>query len=135
MRITLCGSSKFYEKLKEIADDCSRKGHQCLLPEPLMAESEWAAKYGREELLKRKPLFTQGHFQKIENSDAILVVNLTREGIEGYFGSNTLMEIAVAFYLGKKIFWLNPFGEDHPHYEEIAGLDATILNGDLNKIK
>ena len=45
------------------------------------------------------------------------------------------MELTVGFYLNKKIFFMNSFGEDHPHYEELIGMKSVVLNGDLKKIK
>jgi hypothetical protein len=36
---------------------------------------------------------TMDHFKKIENSDAILVVNYHKNGIDGYVGGSVLMEI------------------------------------------
>jgi len=135
MKITICGSSEFVEDMKKAADYLSTKGHIVFLPEPLISETDYLKENTKEKLLEMKPVFTQNHFKKIENSDAILIINHKRKGFEGYFGSNTLMEISVAFYLGKKIFILNPIQEDLPHYEEIVGLNSIILNGDLTKIK
>ncbi len=81
-----------------------------------------------------KPIWTKEHFERIKESDAILIMNLDKRGISGYFGSNTLMELSVAFFLNKELLLLNPFSEDHPLYEEIAGLDFRVLNGDLDSI-
>jgi len=152
LKITFCGSSKTYTKsdadgtpsMEEIYNRLTAQGHICFLPKlpgkPFgFDELEFEKEYGREELLRIKPIVTLEHFKKIEASDAVLIVNHSRERdgkfIEGYFGSNTLMELAVAYYLRKKIYILKPFQENHPHYEEIAKLDTIILNGDLSKIR
>lgn len=152
LKITFCGSSKTYTNrdadgtpsMEEIRNRLTAQGHICFLPEipgmPFgMSEQDFIEKFGREELLRIKPIVTLEHFKKIEVSDAVLIVNHSRERnrefIEGYFGSNTLMELAVAYYLRKKIYILKPFQKNHPHYDEIAKLDAIILNGDLSRIR
>jgi len=135
MKIVIVGSCDFVEEMKEISDYLVKKGHEVFLPSPLVTEEQYAKRYGREKLLKDKGFFTKNHCKKIENSDALLVVNPRKKNIEGYIGSNTLMEIAVAFHFNKAIFFLNNFDKNHPHYEELVGLNATILNGNLELIK
>lgn len=135
MNIVFVGSSEFIDGMKSLAQTLTKKGHTCVLPPIEMSDAEWAKVHGRDALLKKKPEFTKNHYAKITEGDAILVVNREKRGIKGYLGPNTLMEIAVAFYLDKKIFFLNPFGEDHPFYEELAGLPATILDGNIRKIE
>jgi len=134
MKIAICGSSEFVGQMKEIADQLTANGHECFLPDPLISESDWVKQNSREKLLEMKPMFTQNHYKKIEQSDAVLIVNNQRKGHDAYIGSNTLMEIAVAFFLHKKIFFLNPIQENQPHYEELAGLKAIVLHGDLSKV-
>ena len=77
------------------------------------------------------------HFRKIENSDAVLVVNHGKNGIDGYIGGAVLTEMAIAKYLGKKIFILNelPSEEELRHVLEVKLTQPIILNGDLKKIK
>ena len=43
----------------------------------------------------------------IQKSDAILVLNLTKNGIENYIGGNTFLEMGFAHVLEKKIFVYN----------------------------
>jgi len=75
------------------------------------------------------------HFKLIAKSDAILVVNDTKNNIRGYIGGNTLMEMGLAFYLKKPIFLLNPISKKSPFYEEVMGMFPKILDNDLSKIK
>jgi hypothetical protein len=46
----------------------------------------------------------KGHFKKVLDSDAILVTNFEKNGVEGYIGGNVLMEITLAFHYKKPIF-------------------------------
>jgi len=135
MRITLCGSTTFVPEMKEISEKLKARGIDCLTPEPLVTEEEYALQNGREALLRDKAFFTKRHFTKIEKSDAVLIVNNEKKGIKGYLGANTLIELSVAFYLGKKLYFLNSFDEKHPQFEELAGMNITVLNGSLDKIK
>lgn len=75
-------------------------------------------------------------FNLIEKADAIVVLNYPRKGIQGYIGTSTLMEIAIAYHFHKKMFLLFPI----PHFDEVrwahelAIMQPQILHGDLSKI-
>lgn len=75
------------------------------------------------------------HFKKIRQSDAILVVNLEKNGFKGYIGGNTLMEMAIALQYKKPIYIYNAIDESLPFKEEIYGLTPLFLNQDLSKIR
>lgn len=72
-----------------------------------------------------------------EDCDAIIVLNYPKEGVEGYIGANTLMEMGLAYYLKQKIFLLYPppSPEKARYYVEVMHMKPIILNGDLNKLK
>lgn len=82
---------------------------------------------------ERKKWAMKKHFDKVAWSDAILVLNYDKNGIKNYVGANTLMEMGLALYLNKKIYLLNPIPEIS-YKEEIMGMKAEIINGDLKKI-
>lgn len=75
-------------------------------------------------------------FNNIPKSDAVLVLNYQRNGIPGYIGGATLMEIGIAQHLKKKIFLLNPPPKvkDLRYSIEIQLAKPIILNGNLNLI-
>lgn len=76
-------------------------------------------------------------FDFIAKADGVLVLNYPRKGIDGYIGTSTLMEIAIAYYFKKKIYLLHAI----PHFNtvrwahEITIMQPVILHGDLSKIK
>ena len=76
-------------------------------------------------------------FDLIADSDAILILNYPKNGISGYVGTSTLMEIGLARYLGKKIFVLNelPDYNQHRWVHEVRIMQPIILNGDFGKVK
>lgn len=73
------------------------------------------------------------HFRKIDDSDAILVVNDDKNGVKNYIGGNTLIEIAYAYAQGLEIFLLNDVPEIS-YSDEINGMHPIIINSDINTI-
>lgn len=77
------------------------------------------------------------NFDLVSESDAILVLNHKKNGIDGYIGVSVLMEMAIAHHLNKKIFLLNKI----PHFDkarwahEVSIIQPMILEGDFAKIK
>lgn len=139
MKITLCGSIQFIEQMKEAKTILEAQGHEVLLPtsaETGQTKEWWNALRieNPTEFLKIKADRMMGHFQKIESSDAILVMNYDKSGIENYIGGNTLMEMGFAFHLGKKIFLLNSIPEKLSYEEEVFGMNPLVLGGDLSLI-
>ncbi len=66
--------------------------------------------------------------------DAILVTNYPKNGIDGYVGGNSLMEMGLAHYLRKKIYLLFPVSSKLNYKEEILGMKPIILDGDISLI-
>lgn len=77
------------------------------------------------------------HFNIIEQSDAIIVLNYPKNDVKGYIGGATLMEIAIARHFDKKIFLLHDLpAENELRYAlEIKLCQPVILNGDIESIK
>lgn len=143
MRIAICGSANFPEKMKEIEKGLKERGHEVVIPASIIRYN--LNNYDDAQRLKEsdghtkniKPQLTIEHFNKIKNSDAILVVNLEKNGIPNYIGGGTFAEIMFAFYYGKRIFFLNPI----PTHEKLAFLrdemecTQPIINGNLDLVK
>lgn len=72
-----------------------------------------------------------------EKCNAILLLNYPKDGIDGYIGSNCLIELGLAYYLKQKIFLLYPPPppEKARYHVEIMHMKPTILNGVLENIK
>lgn len=142
LTIALCASISFYKDVIDIKNQLITLGFSVLTPH-LAEIMEKENDFDRErQLAKRKLLNPEGykaeaimtHFKKIEKSDAILVINNRKNGIEGYIGGNVLMEMGIAFYLGKKIYILNPISKQQPFHEEIEGMFPVFLHGDISLI-
>ncbi|MDP3941064.1 MAG: hypothetical protein Q8Q49_02015 [bacterium] len=139
MNIMICGSMAFARQMLATKKKLEAMGHMVNVPHDTdvhVADEKLVDDLDRNLVhAKERDLMMQS-FKLVAQSDAILVLNYKRKGIEGYIGTSALMEIGLAYYLGKKIFLLN----DVPHYatvrwaHEIRLIDPVILNGDLSKI-
>ena len=95
--VTICGSMKFKDKMMEISKELEIKNKyvviQCIYSNDKFSEDE-------QEVLAML------HYNKIELSDAIYVVN-----VNGYIGSSTKNEIEYAKKLVKEVLYLVPIVE------------------------
>lgn len=130
MKITICGSMIHEPHMAEIADTLRIQGYD--VDKPNVVEGHvYADNLDDNATLKRG--FIDEHFAKIDTSDAILVVNDSKNGIENYIGGNTLIEVAYAYVQGLEVFLLNPVPEVS-YADEVRGMHPIILDGDLQVI-
>jgi len=151
MKITICASIKFYPEILDIKKQLEDLGNQVLIP-PHEVKNESGDFIPVEEYYKiRKSMVESGdnddwvwqrkseaikwHFDKIDKSDAVLVLNLDKNKIANYIGGNTLVEIGLAFWLKKPIYLYNPIPEEVSYYEEIKGMQPIVINQNLSLIK
>ena len=144
MKITICSSAFFTKEVYEMKQRLEEMGYDVFVyPREIEVNGKTvhATDYYKmrknnltDYLLKIKAKLINNHLEKIKNSDAILVLNLDKDGKEGYIGGNTFLEIAIAYYLNKKIFiWKKP-SKNLPYFEEIMALNPIIINENLEKI-
>jgi len=124
MKITIVGNMSFLQKFKEAKEILEKQGHEVIVPEKDPMPEPLPPSVKRKAMEKFNA--------NLRNSDAILVMNYTKEGKENHIGANTLMEIGMAFILQKKIFVLNP----SPEFcrDELEAIEVQFLNGDLSQI-
>lgn len=147
MKITICGSIAFYDQMLETKAALEKLGHSVDLP-PHEINNEKGEKIDVREyyrlrhsetdetswIWKRKKEAMLDHFHKIDRCDAILVLNIDKNGIPGYIGANTFLEMGLALYQNKPIYLLNPASTKLSYYEEILGCHPVVLSHDLSKI-
>jgi hypothetical protein len=144
MRIVICGSVSFPEKMREAGKRLKRMGHDVVIPYGL-DKYDIRTHADAESLKKRKDYInmvkeelTIRHFDEIKNGDAILVVNEEKKGIPNYIGGATFAEMMLAFYYKKKIFFMNPI-PDHKTFDffrdEIEAVHPIVINGNIDMIK
>ncbi len=130
MKITICGSMQHEPKMAEIAEELKTRGYE--VDKPNVVEGHvYADNLDANASLKRG--FIDEHFAKINTSDAILVINEAKNGIDNYIGGNTLIEISHAYAQGLDIFLLNPVPEVS-YADEIRGMHPVVLEGRLDAI-
>lgn len=122
MKVVICGSMKFKDKIIEVSDCLKKLGYEIELPEECMKGLP-------------KEIASRAHFNRIQNkkTEAILVVNCDKKDIKNYIGPNSFAEIAFAFYFHKKIFLLQDIYE--PYKDELIGWSTISLNNNLESIK
>ncbi|MFA6131647.1 MAG: hypothetical protein WC702_01070 [Patescibacteria group bacterium] len=72
-------------------------------------------------------------FDLLAGSDAVVFLNLPKNGIEGYIGTSSLMEMGLAYYLGKKIYLMYPHPDPNVHRwaHEVASFKPIVLNSEV----
>ena len=134
MKITICGSIKFFDDMVTLQKKLEKLGHEVLMPIKAPGVDYWAEDNTSRVTAKKTLELINEHFHKIEKSDAILVVNLTKGDIKNYIGANTFLELGFAHYLGKRIYLLNPIPEQPYILDEVLTIDPIILEGNIENL-
>lgn len=140
--ITLCASASYYKEVLEVEKQLEKMGLKVKVPKTakIMQKTKnfnvgfyktWFK--DKKDYVKKRKLMEE-HFRKIVNSDAILVLNLKKNGIKGYIGGNVFMEMALAFHFGKLIFIYSDIDENLSIKEEVYGLDPLFIKQDLQLV-
>lgn len=140
MKIFLSGSMKFAREMTETRDKLRVLGHDAVIPfgtEHHLKDAEFVDNLEDNMAWCIKHDVMRKCFEEVAGSDAILVLNYKRRGIDGNIGISALMEMGIAHYLRKKIFLLFPIPHfrEHRWAHEVMIMQPVILNGDLKKIK
>ena len=134
MKIVICGSMTLAQKMLDAERELQSRGHKIILPEFV---KEYAALENAEqrhsESAKNKVRYDliRGYFQEIKKSDAVLIVNSERHGIQNYIGGNSFLEMGFAHVLRKGICLLNPVPE-MLYTDEIRAMQPIVINGDYD---
>ncbi|MEK9131100.1 MAG: hypothetical protein AAB429_03225, partial [Patescibacteria group bacterium] len=121
MKITICGSLYFIDEIMRAKVELEKLGHSVETPptevpgengQPIPVAEMYViyknAKADDAWVWKNRERAMNNHNRKIEYAEAVLIMNLEKNGVAGYIGSNTLLEMGLAFYLGKKIYLFAP---------------------------
>ncbi len=146
MKIVVCASVVFSDKIIEIYNRLESDGHKVDIPYvtrqikegKLSLEKYILDKQKNGDLRYRESYandvdMIKRYYNLIKNCNAILVLNYSKNDIENYIGGSVLMEMSFAYVSDKKIFLLNPV-PNISYSDELVSMKPIILNGDLNKI-
>ncbi len=137
MRIGIIGSMQFTERMLELCDELGRLGHVAFVTD---LHHTLVGKSGEEKEViklhnKNERDAIRVFWRAMQGADAVLVLNLDKNGIEHYIGGNTFLEIGFAHVLDQKIFLYNPI-PDIPYYRtEIEAMRPIVIDGDLKKVQ
>lgn len=140
MKIMICGSMTNAKQMIDLMGRLEEHGHVVFLPPEIQLHLE-NPKFiddldANLKYALKNDIMMKG-FNLINKSDGILVLNQRKNNINGYIGASVLMEIAIAYYLGKRIFLLNelPSIKKARWVVEVKLMRPIVLNGDLTKVK
>lgn len=146
MKIVIVGSIEHADKIIKISDELEKMGHKTDIPHTVLRikNGELTLEYfkkikkrdgGDYKFRKKSKIdYIQRYFDLIKKSDAILVLNITKNGVRNYIGGNALIELGFAHVLGKKVYLFNPIPK-MAYTDEIKDVNPKIINQNLKKIK
>ncbi len=136
----ICGSMSFAKEMIKIQKRLKSFGHEVYVPcdaDLHVEKPEFIDDLDkdREHLIANNVM--KKCFNLLADSEAVIFLNLPKNGINGYIGTSSLMEMGLAYYLGKKIYLMYqyPDPKDHRWAHEVASFMPTILNGDIDSFK
>lgn len=140
MKIMICGSMSFSPEMIAAKKQLAEMGHEVQLPcdvDVHLANSGFIDDLDADLAHCRAKNILKIGFDDIAASDAAVFLNYPKNGVAGYVGTSSLMEMAIAYYLGKKIFLLHPVPPSAVARwaHEVRIIDPVVIDGDLSKIK
>lgn len=116
-KITICASMSFWDDINIWKDKLKKDGYD-VIQYPKQFTGEFLPNYKNE--------FTE-HYQKMAKSDIVLILNMKKNGIDGYIGAAVFAEIAFAIGLNRTshsdkkiaVYCLKPFPSSLPYAEEL----------------
>lgn len=136
MKIFLICSRYLYDRVPKIKEELEKAGHIITFPnnyEDPSTENRLKEK-DPQNYFKWKADMLRLQGDKVNNNDAVVVLNFEKNNQVNYIGGATFLEMFKVWEFGKKIFLMNPI-PDSILKDEIIGLNPIILNGDLSKIR
>lgn len=130
MKITICGSMSFAKEILITRDRLVQAGHTVIVPHDAELYARDQSKLDTKWEKSERDLIRR-YFKEIEQSDAILVLNMTKNGIANFIGGNSFLEMGLAHVLNKTIYLFNPIPEV-PYRDEMISMQPVVLSGDLS---
>lgn len=140
MKIMICGSMSFANEMIAAQKELTEMGYEVSVPcdtELHVSNPDFIDNLDadRQHLIENNVI--KRCFETLAAADSVVFLNFPKNGVEGYLGTSSLMEMGLAYYLGKKIFLLFP----HPKpsearwAHEVASFQPVILNGNIASLQ
>lgn len=139
MKIMICGSMTFAKEMLAAQKTLRELGYEAFVPCDAELHAEKPGLIDnldadREHLVQNDVM--RRCFDTLANCDAVVWLNYPKNGVDGYIGTSSLMEMGLAYFLKKKIFLMHhvppPSAARWAH--EVLSFQPTVLEGDLAKI-
>ena len=124
---------RFIDAMEDLAAQVRGLGHRVELPQREEKKIDWESS-DIQSTGRLKKRFIDDHLEKIRTSDAVLLANFEKHGVQGYVGPNTLMEAAFAYALNKPVVLLFEPG-DQSCSLELRGISSLVLDGAVENIE
>lgn len=143
MKISIVCSLAFAKEAGEIKTQLTKRGHEVSLPYSVdrilngEITVEGIAKMKEDGSFNAYVIekdLIRWNWERMKKDDAILVVNMEKNGIPNYIGGNTFLEIGFAYIVKMKIFLWNEIPEIKYYRDEIEAMKPVILNQNLDLI-
>lgn len=136
MKIFITASKSAYPQVEQIKNELEQAGHTVTPPNGYgdPHEEEVVRQYTPEEYSAWKADMIRQDGQIVAAHDAVLAINIEKNGQKDYIGGATFLELFKAFDLGKKIYLYNPI-PDNMLRDEIIGFQPIVLHGDLSLLR
>ncbi|MEK9151965.1 MAG: hypothetical protein AAB692_01215 [Patescibacteria group bacterium] len=136
MRIGVIGSMQFTEKMLDLREKLNALGHDAFvttLAAPFVGKSD-----EEKERIKISQKMNSDAIREfwrlMQGADAVLAANYEKNGVSGYIGANTFLEIGFAHVLGQKVYLLHPEPENAYISTELAAMRPIVLDGDSARL-
>ncbi len=133
MKIIICGSLKAKDEIISVKESLEKMGNTVEFPSGVklnlyQGRKDVPTSEKAEDKIKNDVI--KDYYNKIKEYNAVLIVNPELNGIKGYIGGNTLMEMGFAHVLDKPLYCLYSV-PDMSYTPEILAMQPIILDGDL----
>lgn len=129
--VTVCGSMTHKDKWLGVVEELKSKGLRVATPD-LSEKTDWS-QLTEGEVIEQKGWLVRRHIANIASTKAVLICNYEKQGKRNYIGSNTFLEMGVAFAYGKPVYVLHKLPEQD-NREEMLALESIELEGNIEKL-
>ncbi|MGD0477791.1 MAG: hypothetical protein ABSB29_06470 [Nitrososphaerales archaeon] len=121
--VVICSSMEFIPEIRKWRALLNRLGYRVFTPHLV---DHRKARKTYEEILALKQQDALRHFHRIRDANLVLVLNYDNHGIRNYVGGAVFAEIAVATFLKKPVYLVNPIPEGMPFTEELQAWKVML---------
>lgn len=114
-KLVICASASFEKEIVTYKNKLEKLGYE-VIKYPTKIKGDIVSGYKNE---------FSCHYNAIDETDAIIVLNLEKKGVKGYIGAGVFAEMAFAIGLNRvfnkkiKVYYLNELPDSLPYSDEL----------------